>query len=81
VATTTRRVMASCESAALTALSSVARRCDCPRPGSGSGGGAFAHPRHVDLLIQARDVLGDGALEEAVVLGDEGRGLVVAEQV
>jgi hypothetical protein len=35
-------------------------------------GGAFAHPRHVDLLIEARDVLGDGALQQAVVLGDEG---------
>jgi hypothetical protein len=35
-------------------------------------GGALAHPRHVDLLIEARDVLGDGALQQAVVLGDEG---------
>ncbi len=81
MATTTRRVMAGCESAALTALSSVARRYDRPRPASGSGGGALAPPRHDDLLIQARDVFGDGALEEAVVLGDEGRGLVVSDQV
>ena len=34
-------------------------------------GGTLAHPRHVDLLVEPRDVLGDGALEEAVVLGDE----------
>jgi hypothetical protein len=33
--------------------------------------GALAHPAHVDLLIEARDVLGDGALQQVVVLGDE----------
>ena len=31
-----------------------------------------AHPRHVDLLVEPRDVLGDRALQQAVVLGDEG---------
>ena len=34
--------------------------------------GALAHPAHVNLLIEPRDVLGDGALQQAVVLGDEG---------
>jgi hypothetical protein len=34
--------------------------------------GALAHPPHVDLLIEPRDVLGDGALQETVVLRDEG---------
>jgi hypothetical protein len=34
--------------------------------------GADAHELHVGLLIEARDVLGDGALQQAVVLSDEG---------
>ena len=34
--------------------------------------GALAHPRHVDLLVEPRDVLGERALQETVVLGDEG---------
>jgi len=33
---------------------------------------ALAHPRHVDLLIEARDVLGERALQQAVILRDEG---------
>ena len=37
---------------------------------------ALAHPRHVDLLIEARDVLGERALQDTIVLGDEG-GLVL----
>ena len=34
--------------------------------------GALAHPRHVDLLVEPRDVLGERALQETIVLGDEG---------
>jgi len=34
--------------------------------------GALAHPRHVDLLIEPGDVLGDGALQQTVVLSHEG---------
>jgi hypothetical protein len=41
----------------------------------------LAHPPHVDLLINARDVLGDAALQQAVVLGDEGKGLVISDQI
>ena len=37
---------------------------------------ADAHELHVGLFVKARDVLGDGALEEAVVLGDEGEELM-----
>ena len=33
---------------------------------------ALAHPRHVDLLVEPRDVLGERALQEAVILRDEG---------
>ena len=33
---------------------------------------ALAHPRHVDLFVEPRDVLGERALQEAVVLRDEG---------
>jgi hypothetical protein len=33
---------------------------------------ALAHPRHVDLLIEPRDVLGERALQETVILRDEG---------
>ena len=36
------------------------------------------HPRHVDLLIEPRDALGERALQQAVVLRDEGdRALIV----
>ncbi len=35
-------------------------------------GGALAHPPHVDLLIEAGDVLGERALQETVILRDEG---------
>ena len=33
---------------------------------------ALAHPRHVDLFVEARDVLGERALQQAVILRDEG---------
>ena len=33
---------------------------------------ALAHPHHVDLLVEPRDVLGERALQQAVILRDEG---------
>jgi len=33
---------------------------------------ALAHPRHVDLFVEPRDVLGERALQQAVILRDEG---------
>ena len=39
-----------------------------PREGSGSGAGdkapALAHPRHIDLFIEPRDVLGERAPQQ-----------------
>ena len=42
---------------------------------------ALAHPRHVDLLVEPRDVLGERALQETVILRDEGDLKLVTDEL